>query len=726
MGRPMFDQEQAAPGRVRLGRRAVLAGASAGLVLAVAPPAGADAPAPGAPSSFGAFIQIADDGAVTIVAPCFELGQGSQTGLAMVVADELGADWAQVAIRAPGLNPAYRTPGRSVQNTSGSQMVRRWFLPLRTSAAAAREMLTLAAAARWSVEPAACTAQGSVVRHLPTGREASFASLAAAAAALPRPERPVLRDGSRLTGTPVPRRDIPAKVDGSTQFGIDVRVPGLRYAAIRQAPVFGSKLVSVDDAAVRTRRGVIAVVRLPDAVAVVADSFWRARSAVEALEPVFTDEKQGSVTSQQIAAGQVAGLAGEAAPATQAGDAGAVFAAAQPGQVFEADYAVPFLAHASMEPMTCTAHVTDDHCVLWIPTQDLTTAAATASRVSGLPPASVQVHATYAGGAFGRKFEQDFVAQATAISRAVRQPVQLIWTREEDIQHDFYRPAVHARLAAVMGDDGTVSAFKIRLAGPSVVEHTIGAALIKGSDPAGLLGISTETSSAPGKLQQYAVPNVLAEFAYQPTHVPVGYWRAVGASHNGFFIESFIDELAVAAKQDPYRFRRRLLSDSPRALAVLDKAAAEAGWGLPLAPGRFRGIAFAECVGSFVAEVAEVSVTNGQLTVHSIVGVIDCGTAVNPDSVRAQMQGCITMGLSAALKEEVTIDQGRVSQSNFHDYEIVKMAEAPRIDVHIIQSGGEIGGAGEAGLPATAPAVANAVFAATGRRLRSLPLRLSA
>lgn len=710
-------------GRLQLGRRAVLAGAGlAGLVVAVGPPVTRHADAADAPALLGAFIRIGPDGGVTVVTPCFELGQGSTTGLAMIVADELGADWAQVWIQAPPLDPAYRVPGRPIQSTSGSQMVRRWFVPLRKAAAAARAMLTEAAARRWSVDPAACTVSNGHVLHAATGRSAPFGDLAAAAASLPQPQGAPLRTTFTIVGTPARRFDIPAKVDGSAQYGIDVRVPGMAYAAIRQSPVFGARLVSVDDTALRGRRGVIEVVKLPEAVVVVADSFWRAKAAAEALEVVFSDVPQGAVSSDGIAAQRQARLAGAGVPAAiEAGDAPAVLAAA--GKVITSDFAVPFLYHAPMEPVTCTAHVTDTRCELWIPTQNLTTAAEVAARVSGLPAQAVVAHPTFAGGAFGRKFEQDFVAQAVAVSKAVRRPVQLIWSREEDVQHDFYRPAMSARLSAALTDAGDVAGMVIRLAGPSIIEHTTGTALVKGADPAGLLGISTETSSAPGKLQQYAIGNIRVEFAFQPTHVPVGYWRAVGASHNGFFVESFIDELAAAAGKDPYEFRRRLLRDSPRALAVLDKAAAEAGWSNKLPEGRYRGIAFSECVGSFVAQVAEVSLQDGVPRVHRVVGAIDCGTAINPDSVVAQMQGCITMGVSAALKEEITIEDGRVGQSNFHDYEILRMAEAPRIEIHVIQSGGEIGGAGEAGLPATAPAIANALFAATGKRARSLPLR---
>ena len=413
--------------------------------------------------------------------------------------------------------------------------------------------------------------------------------------------------------------------------------PGMVYAAIRQSPVFGAKLVSVDDEAVRRRRGIIDVVKLADAVVVVADSFWRAKAAVEALTAVFAEVPQGAATSQRIYDEQRARLnAEDATKAIEAGDAPGMIAAARTsGTVMEAEFTVPFLYHAPMEPMTCTAHVADGWCDLWLPTQDLTTAANVAARVTGLPAEAIRLHAAFAGGAFGRKFEQDFVAQAAAVAKVIGRPVQLIWSREEDVQHDFYRPAVSARLSAALSATGDVEALVIRLAGPSVLEHTIGTPLIKGSDPASLLGVSTETAFSPGKLQQYAIANVLAEYAYQPTHVPLGYWRAVGASHNGFFIESFIDELAEAAKQDSYQFRRRLLRDSPRALAVLDKAAEAAEWGKPLPAGHHHGIAFSECVGSYVAQVAEVSITDGQIRVHRITGAIDCGLAINPDSVFA-------------------------------------------------------------------------------------------
>lgn len=708
---------------VAVGRRAALiGGAAAALVVTIGIPTSGLAQTAGGAAELGAFISIAADGGVTIVTPCFELGQGSQTGLAMIVADELGADWTRVSVQTPHLNAAYRVPGRPIQSTSGSQMVRRWFMPLRKSAATAREMLTEAAARRWSVEPSTCRAGNGQVIHGASGRSASFGDLAAEAATLPQPGNPVLNRAFTIVGTSAKRLDIPAKVDGSAQYGIDVRLPGLVYAAIQQAPVFGSTVAAVNEGDVRSRRGIIDIVRLPAAVAVVADSFWRAKSAVEVLEVTFSDVPQATATSAGIFGEQSARLAAsDGAKVVEAGDARAALASAR--TIIQADFRVPFLSHAPIEPMTCTAHVTDRRCELWLPTQDLTTAATVASRVSGLPLDAVSAHATFAGGGFGRKFEQDFVAQATAIAKAVKRPVQLIWSREEDIQHDFYRPAMSARLTAALTEDGSISGVVMRIAGPSVVEHSIGTPLIKGADPTALLGILTETSSSPGKLQQYSIGNVLVEFALQPTHVPLGYWRAVGASQNGFFIESFIDELAHAASQDPYAFRRRLLRDSPRALATLDKAAHEAGWGEKLPAGRFRGIAFTDCVGSFVAQVAEISVQEGAIKVHRVVAAIDCGVAINPDSVVAQVEGSIIMGLSTALKEEITIEGGRVSQSNFHDYDILHLAETPVIDIHILRSGGEIGGVGEAGLPAIAPAVASALFAATGKRARSLPLR---
>jgi isoquinoline 1-oxidoreductase beta subunit len=503
---------------------------------------------------------------------------------------------------------------------------------------------------------------------------------------------------------------------------VDVKLPGMVFAAIRQAPVYGSKLVSVDDTALRRQPGIVDVVKLPDAVAVVATSFWRAKKGVESLEPVFSQTARDRVGSADIMQAQRLQLDSPlAAAAIETGDVSTLLATG--AALVRADYSVPFLHHATMEPMACTAHLTEDRFEFWVPTQNPTGVQQVGAKVSGLAPERIVVNSTLLGGGFGRKFEQDFVEQTALIAKAVKRPVKLIWSREEDVQHGFYRPAMAARLSAEVDADGYPRALILRVVGPSVIEHTIGQPFVNGVDPVAMLGVSTETPHSPSRLQQYAIGNFRAEYIYQPTHVPVGYWRAVGATENGFFIESFIDELAARAKQDPVAFRRHLLRESPRALAVLDKVAAEAGWSQPLPAGRFRGVAFSECVGSIFAAVAELSMDDGAVPkIHRIVCAIDCGKAIHPQNVVRQIEGCVVMGLSSALNEQITIADGRCEQSNFHDYPLLGLADMPRIDVHLVESGAVLGGVGEAGVPAIAPAVANAIHAATGRRIRSLPI----
>lgn len=705
---------------LRMDRRGLLAGA-AGLVVALASP-GAPCAQPTSPARLDLFLRIAVDGGITVVAPCSEMGQGSHSALAQIVADELGADWSRITVVPAPLDDAYRTPGSRLQYTSGSAMVRRWNLPLRRSAAAARSMLVEAAARGWAVPVAECQAEDGKVLHLASGRTAEFGSLAAAAAALPLPAETPLRTNGKLVGKVLPRLDIPAKVNGSAIYGADVRLPGMVYAAIRQSPVFGARLAAVNAEAVTGRRGIVTVVQLPDAVAVLADSWWRAQRALDDLDVQFTEVPQGRLTSELIAASQRLQLDNPVAvTAIAAGDVAPVMAS---DEVFKADYHVPYLHHASIETQTCTVHRTGDWLEYWVPTQNLTGVAEVGTRLMGIPPSRISVHVTQIGGGFGRKFEQDFVEQATLIAREVNRPVQLIWSRQEDTQHGRYRPMMTARLSAVVRD-GDLEAVSLRVVGPSIPEFRSGGVpFTTGYDPRAVLGIASETAQAPGKFQHYHAPNFLTEVIYQPAHVPCGSWRSVGASENGFFIESFVDELAVRAGADPYRFRRHLLRRSLRALAVLDKAAAEAGWDAPRASGRHLGIAFVECVGTLVAQVAEISMDGDRPVVHRITCALDCGTAVCPDNVRAQTEGSIVMGIGATLTERITIRDGRCVESSLADYRVPSLADTPRIDVHIIDSGEELGGVGEAALPATAPAVCNALFAATGRRVRSLPVDL--
>ncbi|MCF8483032.1 MAG: molybdopterin-dependent oxidoreductase [Rhodospirillum sp.] len=710
---------------VSMSRRSLLLGLSGSLLVAVTGLPGARGEGSGETAGdFGPFIRVDGDGSVRLVAPCFELGQGSHTGLAMILCDELGADWDRVTVVGPELNPALNVPGRDGQTTSGSQMIRRWRDPLRQAAAAAREMLARAAGERLGRDPDGLVIEGGWISDGTV--RLGFGALVEAARRFPVPDNPGLRDRPTIVGTSVPRVDIPAKVNGMAVYGTDVRLPGMVHAAIRQAPVQGARLVSVARSAGAEEAGVLGIVEAPEAVMVIATTFWRAKTAVDALDVVFSETEHDGIATADIDAARHAALdAPEAARPIEAGDAPARIAAARgpgSGVVVTADYDVPFLHHATMEPMTCTARVDGETCEVWLPTQDLTNSAKAASKVSGVPLENVAIHATYVGGGFGRKFETDCVEQAVRAAMTVDRPVQLTWTREEDVRHGFYRPAMSARLTAAVTAEGDLDGFLMRIAGPSVLEHTIGKPLINGSDPIAMLGVGTESGKAPGKVQQYAIPDLLVEFAFQPTHVRLGYWRSVGASENGFFIESFMDELAHAVGADPYRFRRHLLRESPRALAVLDKVAVESGWDSPRREGRFLGIAFSECVGSMVAEVAEVSIEEGRPRVHRVVAAIDCGTAINPNAVEAQVLGAITMGLSAALHERITVGDGAIVQGNFHDYAVARMADTPPIDVHIVDSGAPIGGVGEAGLPAVAPAVCNAIFAATGRRVRSLPI----
>ena len=715
---------------MRATRRSLLKGSAAaslvvavgGVRLALRPDEAAAAGAGPLPTPLGAFLRIGADETVTFVAPCVEMGQGSQTALAVIAADELGADPSRLSVVMAQIDPAYNVPGTTMQYVSGSQSVRRWDQPLRRSAAAAREMLVAAAARAWSVPPETCQAEGGAVLHAPTGRRMTFGALAGAASALPVPADPVLRTGRTLVGRDIPRLDIPSKVDGSAVFGADVRLPGMVYAARRQSPVFRAKLVSVDVAAVAGRRGVIEVVKLADAAAVVADSYWRAQAAVDALDLRFASPPQARYTTAGIAESHRLQLESPTAvTAIRSGDAEAVMDGAE---VSSADYRVPYLYHATMETMTCTVSISDGSCEYWVPTQWMSAVAELGVRLTGLPPAKVAVHATFLGGGFGRKFALDYVEQATLIAKAVKRPVQLIWSRSEDVQHGFYRPMTTARVRGVL-KDGTLEAMSIRVVGASIPEFRAqGIPFTAGYDPRAVLGLSTETSQAPGKLQQYAVEHFTAEAVYQPAHVPCGSWRSVGASENGFFVESFIDELAHQAGQDPYEFRRRLLRNSPRGLATLDRAAGEARWTEQAPAGRHRGIAFSECVGSMVAQVVEVSVTGAEVVVHRVWCAIDCGTAVSPDGVRAQVMGAVVMGLSTALHEEITIEAGRCAQSNFSDYRVLSLAETPEVNVYVVESGYPLGGVAEAGVPSTAPALCNAIFQATGKRIRSLPVRL--
>lgn len=693
----------------------------AGLVLSI--PLEAQAQAGPKPSKLNAFLAINPDNSVTITVPVAEMGQGAQSSLAAIIADELGADWSKVTVLAPPAAAVYQRPDvTKYQLTSGSWSVRLWYGPMRNAGAAAREMLVAAAAGRLGVEAASCDTENGRVVHKASGRSAGFGEVAEAAAALPVPAKPVLRPKERLqlVGRRLPRTDIPSKVDGSGVFGVDVKVPGMAFAAMRAAPVYGADVESVNRNTLKGKPGIIDVVIVPGAVVVVADSWWRAKKAVDSLQIKFKATPFDKVTTQQLHDEERLKLAQDKGAKFRAvGDVAA--AASASAKTVTVDYAVPFIHHAPMEPMNCTASVTAQGCELWVPTQCQTTALEAATRLTGFDESRVRINTTLLGGGFGRRIHTDFIEPAILAAREVKRPVKLIWSREEDIQHGYHRPAMMARMTGSLDKDANLTGFSMRIVGPSVHEKFWPAFFKDGLDYAAVMALTTKNAASG---HHYAVPNQYIDYVYQPTHVPIGYWRAVGASHNGFFVEGFVDEVAHAVGQDPAAFRRTLLKNSPRGLAVLDKAVEASGWGkVKLPPGRGMGIAFFENVDSIVAQVAEVSLEKDTLKVHRVVAVIDCGMVINPDTIEAQMEGGIVNALSCALAEEITLKDGRCMQSNFHDYPILKMASAPKVEVHIIESGGPIGGVGEAMVPTLAPAVCNAIFAAGGKRIRSLPIK---
>ena len=616
-----------------------------------------------------------------------------------------------------------------VQGTGGSTSVRDGWEVMRQAGAAARAMLVGAAAARWGVAASECRTERGVVRY--SNRSLRYAELIAEAARQPIPQRPALKDAAqyRVIGTALPRLDVPAKTEGKAQFGIDVRVPGLRYAALAQCPVFGGSLKRADASKAKTMPGVQAVIELAAtstsaaAVAVVADGWWRAKSALAAVEIEWNGGPHAGLdTAAQRAVFEALLEKGDARDYENIGDAPAELAAAK--QVIEARYEVPYLAHATMEPINCTALVKDGHCTIWVGNQAPTLVKWLAAGAAGVGSGAVTVHTPFLGGGFGRRTEIEVVVQAAAIARRLPgTPVQLIWSREEDIQHDVYRPMAMALFRCAVDGEGRIRAWFNRIVGQSCVAGLTARLL-----PAAASDLMKDKTMAEGAFDlPYAMPHRRVEhvLAHQP--VPVGFWRSVGHSYNAFFVESFLDEVAHAAKRDPYEYRRALLAGAARHLRVLETAAQKAGWGTPLPARTGRGIALAESFHSIVAQVAEVEVAaDGALRVKRVVCAIDCGKAVNPDIVRAQMESGIVFGLTATLHGEITLKDGRVEQSNFPSYDMVRMAACPAIETHIVDSGWEhLGGVGEPGTPPIAPAVANAVFAATGKRQRRLPLRLA-
>ncbi len=662
-------------------------------------------------ATVNAWLRITPDGKATLFVGKAEMGQGIFTALPMILAEDAELDWKDVSVEFAPSSAPFIDP--KAPFTGGSTSVRGSIERLRTAGAAAREMLVAAAAARWSVPAGECSAKLGVVSHSASGRSLGYGELAAAASKLEVPANPKLKPARDFTilGKKHARLDTPLKVNGTAVFGIDVTVPKMAYAAVRTCPVFGGDVAGFDS--LKKPDGTLALVKVPGGVAVVAESWWKAKRAAERLELKFDEGAFAAASSATISAQLDEALGKPGAVASSSGDAAGALASAK--KKISATYEVPFLAHATMEPMCCTASVTDGACELWAPTQSPFFCQMTAAKILGIDPGKVKVNSTFLGGGFGRKAEMDFITQAILASKALGRPVKVVWTREEDIQHDFYRPAFKMKLEAGLDSHGAPIAWTSHSAGDSIMSRWFPDMVKEGLD---------RTSVEGAKEIHYAIPNQRASYVLVKTGVPVGFWRSVGSSQNAFFVESFIDELAHAAKKDPYEFRRSLLRSSPRHLKVLELAAGKAGWGKHKPPkGVARGIALAESFDSIVAEVAEVSLgADGTPRVHRVVCAIDCGPTVNPDTIEAQMQSGIVYGLTSALGGKITLENGRVSQSNFHDYPMVTMASCPKIEVHVVPSDAKMGGVGEPGVPPVAPAVCNALFALTGKRVRKLPL----
>jgi isoquinoline 1-oxidoreductase beta subunit len=632
----------------------------------------------------------------------------------------LEVDLKQVRLEhAPPNEKLYANPLLGVQATGNSNAIRGAWQPLRQAGATARTMLVAAAAKRWKVDPASCRAQRGEVLHAATGRRIKYGELAADAARLPVPEGVALKrpEEFKLIGTPAKRLDTPAKVNGTAVYGIDARPPGVKIATLAQSPVFGGRVKHVDDTAAKAVKGVRQIVRLDDAVAVVADHMGAAKKGLAALAIEWDDGPHAKLSTDDVLHELERATQNPGAVAQNIGDADKAMGSAV--TKVEATYQVPFLAHATMEPMNCTVHVRQDGCEVWVGNQALARAQAAAAKVTGLPLDKVVVHNHLIGGGFGRRLEADGVTRAVEIAKHVDGPVKVVWTREEDIQHDMYRPYWFDRMSAGLDAKGLPVAWNHRFAGSSVIARWLPPGFKNGLDP----------DSTEGAIDlAYALPNMRVEYVrVEPPGIPTAFWRSVGPSHTVFVIESFIDELAAAAKQDAVAYRLALLDKAPRAKAVLALAAQKAGWGQPLPKGSGRGVSLQHVFATYMAMVAEVEVAkDGTVRVHRVVCAVDCGTVVNPDTVRAQIQSAIMFGITAALYGEITLKNGRVEQTNFDTYQILRMSEAPAVEVHIVQNSEPPGGMGEAGTSAVVPAVANAIFAATGKRLRKMPVDTAA
>jgi isoquinoline 1-oxidoreductase beta subunit len=702
-----------------LSRRSFLQAAAAaggGLVLGLTLPLGRGEAAEAGAFTPNAFVRVTTDGQIILTMPYVEMGQGTYTSIPMLIAEELEVDLKQVQLEhAPPDDKLYANPLLGAQATGGSTAIRAAWEPMRRAGATARVMLVSAAAARWKVDPQSCHAQSGEVIHEATGRRFAYRELADDAAHMPIPENVELKQPQdfKLIGTPAKRLDLPAKVNGTAVFGIDARPPGVKIATLAQSPVFGGRVKSVDDAAALAVKGVRQIVRLDDAVAVVADHMGAAKKGLEALAIEWDDGPNATLTTEAIAAELEQATLKPGAVAQSIGDVDSAMSGAATG--VEATYQVPFLAHAALEPMNCTVHVRKDGCEIWVGNQAITRAQAFAAKAAGLPLDQVVVHNHLIGGGFGRRLEADGVFRAVEIARHVDGPVKVVWTREEDIQHDMYRPMFVDRLSAALDTNGMPVAWNNRFAGSSIIARYFPPFFKDGLDP--------DTTDGAINLV-YDLPNLHVEYVHvEPPGIPTAFWRSVGPSHNVFVTESFMDELAAAAKQDPVAYRLALLDKTPRAKAVLELAADKAGWGEKLEPRVGRGVSIQNVFGTYMAQVAELEVSqDGGVRVRRVVCAVDCGVAINPDTIKAQIQGAVMFGITAALHGQITLKNGRVEQTNFDTYEMLRIDEAPPVEVYIIPSTEAPGGMGEPGTSAIVPAIANAIFAATGKRLRKMPI----
>lgn len=711
-----LDQVPSANGLSRRGFLQAGAAAGGGLILSLSLSFG-EGEAEGADAFLpNAFIRIERDGQIVLTMPYVEMGQGTYTSIPMLIAEELEVDLKQLRLdHAPPNEKLYANPLLGVQATGNSNAIRGAWQPLRRAGATARTMLVAAAAKKWNVDPASCLAQSGEVLHPPSARSIKYGALAADAAAMPVPENVALKrpQDFRLIGSPAKRLDTPTKVNGTAVYGIDVRPLGVKIATLAQSPAFGGRLKSVDDIAAKTIKGVRQIVRLDDAVAVVADHMGAAKKGLAALKIEWDDGPHAKLSTDDITSVLEKATLNSGPVAQNIGDVDKAMAGA--AMKVEALYQVPFLAHATMEPMNCTVHWRKDECEIWIGSQAVARVQALAAKAAGLSPEKVIVHNHLIGGGFGRRLDADGAVRAVQIAQHVEGPVKVVWTREEDIQHGMYRPYWVDRISAGLDDKGKPVAWNNRFAGSSVIARWLPPGFKDGLDP----------DSTEGAIDLvYDLPNLHVEYVrVEPPGIPTAFWRSVGPSHNVFVTESFVDELAAAAKQDAVAYRRALLDKSPRAKAVLDLVAEKAEWSKPLPKGSGRGVSLQSAFGSYEAQVAEVEVSkNGTVRVRRVVCAVDCGTVVNPDTVQAQIQSGIIFGTTAALYGEITLKKGRVEQSNFDTYQVLRMNEAPAIEVYIVKSEEPPGGMGETGTSAVVPAIANAIFAATGKRLRKMPI----